>query len=181
MEQAHRIYVQQQEARGVRNGGGGGGDAKTGRVGTCHACGSKDHFVKVCPLEAQARTLHVGVTEHTPTTAVMADNKTSASAASHCSASASPSVAHANQKRSPIASALMTTAYLHLLLMAHFDCQSASGRALNAHADIEKSNVKQMAIAGEHVNNAEQVDKQGDEPVFFAVPDPHEITAEALR
>ena len=56
--------------------------------------------------------------------------------------------------------------------------QAASERALNAHADLEKSNIE-MTIAGEPVNNAEQVDKQGDEPVFFAVPDPHEITAEA--
>ena len=287
---------------GGAGGAGGGGDTKNGRGGTCHACGSKDHFVKDCPLVAKARALHVGVTEHTPTTTVLAENKTSASAASHYSESPSPS-----QKRNPAASALMTTALLASTaapcapMMAHFDSaatahmgpdvrflrdakpskvgievynnevvtnnmegvfvshsadgnlpdgqrgytnpllpttlisgpqvvfehpkqdvvlseqhgsfmqptstqcpicnkhekrinfdgspagftlnvfpgrQAASERALNAHADLEKSNIE-MTIAGEPVNNAEQVDKQGDEPVFFAVPDPHEITAEA--
>jgi len=67
---------------------------------------------------AKARALHVGVTEHTP----LAENKTSASAASHYSASPSPS-----QKRNPAASALMTTALLASTaapcapMMAHFD------------------------------------------------------------
>jgi len=45
--------------------GGGGGVVKNGRG--CHACGSKDHFVKDCPLVVKARALQASTTENTTT------------------------------------------------------------------------------------------------------------------
>ena len=97
--------------------GGGGGDPKNSRG--CHACGSKDHFVKDCPLVVKARALQTSTTENTTTATVSAENKSSAGVPSNCSSSP--------QKRNSTASAFMTTALLASTavpctpMVAHFD------------------------------------------------------------
>ena len=99
--------------------GGGGGVVKNGRG--CHACGSKDHFVKDCPLVVKARALQASTTENATTATVSAENKTSAGVPSNYSVPPSP------KKRNPTASAFMTTALLASKatpckpMMAHFD------------------------------------------------------------
>ena len=90
-------------------GSGGGGEAKNGRG--CHACGSKDHFVKDCPLVVKARALQACVNENATTTNFSAENKTSAGVPSTYS-EPPPLPPRQTQKRNPTASALMTTALL---------------------------------------------------------------------
>merc|ERR1712216_498797 len=75
-------------AEGVDHGnvpGGGGRDTRNGRG--CHACGSKDHFVKDCPLVVKARALQTSTTENTTTATVSAENKSSAGVPSSYSSS----------------------------------------------------------------------------------------------
>ena len=68
--------------------GSGGGDTKNGRG--CHACDSKDHSVKDCPLVVKARALQTSTTENTATANVSAENKSSAGVPSNYSSSPQP-------------------------------------------------------------------------------------------
>jgi len=138
--------------------GGGGGDVKNSR-GVCHVCGSKDHFVKDCPLVAKARALHVVVSETAPTSSVSAENKPSADVAPNYSTP--PSVPHANPKRHPTAPALMTTALLASAaapcapMRAHFDSAATAHMGPDARflRDARPSNVGIEVYNNEVVTN----------------------------
>merc|ERR1719197_490547 len=142
----------------AENEGGGGGDVKNSR-GVCHVCGSKDHFVKDCPLVAKARALHVVVSETAPTSSVSAENKPSADVAPNYSTP--PSVPHANPKRHPTAPALMTTALLASAaapcapMRAHFDSAATAHMGPDARflRDARPSNVGIEVYNNEVVTN----------------------------
>merc|ERR1711998_652291 len=70
--------------------GGGGRDIRNGRG--CHACGSKDHFVKDCPLVVKARALQASTTENATTASALMTTALLASTATPCTGK--PMMAH---------------------------------------------------------------------------------------
>ena len=57
----------------------------------------------------------------------------------------------------------------------------ATVAALQTGGDGEQETIQRKALVGEPVGNAQQIERCGAEPIFFAVPGPQESTVEALE
>ena len=57
----------------------------------------------------------------------------------------------------------------------------ATVAALQTGGDGEQETIQRKALVGEPVGNAQQMERCGAEPIFFAVPGPQESTVEALE